>query len=361
MIKHNVFIFCGFLLFFFIISCGERELPVFETKLTSPNTSIVIQASGDTMLARRVMRTIQTKGYKYPFQKIKPTIEQADLMFTNLETVITENGKLRDPDGRVNYVTPPFIMDTLLYSGIDAISIANNHIYDAGSDGVSGAIELLSQTDLLYGGAGINDKQASQPTIVEINGIKTAILYYTGVGLAFKAGRNKSGYNPMEYTKRNQYIRRLSRDLKKIRQDNHLVILSIHWGKNFSFLTTDEQIRFAHDVLDMGVDIILGHGAHYFHGIEIYKGKPIIYDMGDFLNDYSEKDDFSKITFIFKLIIEGNTVDKIELIPTSSFNHQIEPVKGAKAQKVLGKMIELSERFDTDISIQGDTGIIDID
>jgi poly-gamma-glutamate capsule biosynthesis protein CapA/YwtB (metallophosphatase superfamily) len=58
----------------------------------------------------------------------------------------------------------------------------------------------------------------------------------------------------MEYTNRNQYINHLSKDLKRVRENNHLVILSIHWGKNFTMDTTDEQIDFAHDALDMGVD-----------------------------------------------------------------------------------------------------------
>jgi poly-gamma-glutamate capsule biosynthesis protein CapA/YwtB (metallophosphatase superfamily) len=339
-------------------NCGEREFPVYKNKLSPPENNIIIQASGDTMLARGLRRTIKTKGYKYPFQDIKPTIEEADLMFVNLETVITDKGKLRDPKNRINYVSPSYVMDTLLYSGIDAVSIANNHIYDAGSEGISGAMELLQNTNLMYGGAGMNEQQASQPTLVEIKGIKIAILYYTGVGLSFKAGRDKAGYNPMEYTNRNQYINRLSKDLKRVRENNHLVILSIHWGKNFTMDTTQEQIDFAHDALDMGVDILFGHGAHHFHGIEIYKGKPILYDMGDFLNDYSVRDDFANLTFIFKLFIKGNSVNHIKLIPTSSYNRKVVIESGEKADKALEMMKDLSMRFETEMKIDEDIGFI---
>lgn len=328
-------------LFIHITSCNERaDKRTFE-KNSSRNA--VIMAGGDLVCGNYVESAIKKYGPEHPFIKIKEHIEYADISFANLECVISDKGEKRRK--KINYGATPVSLESVLYSGIDVLSIANNHVYDMGEQGLNRMIELLDDSPIYQGGSGKDSESAGKPVIVQVNGLKLAFLFYNSTGFQFCAGGKTAGYNCLDYEKYDNYIGKLLNDMGEIK-DADVKIISFHWGDNYKSTPTDAQIKFAHTAIDIGIDAILGHSSHIFHGIEIYKNKPVLYDMGDLLVD--KYDDWDTRSFLYYLTFSEKGFSKIELIPVYMPNSQIRIAEGILSDEIITRMDSLSGTFGTE-------------
>ncbi len=334
---------------FVLLSCRTQK----------QSRGIVIAAAGDLVVARSLDAVTKEHGDEYPFLKIKDHLDKADIAFANLESVVADNAKIRSKDPKkINYNAPSSVMGVLVKSGFDVFSIANNHIFDLGKKGLSEFRGLLDKTGLHYGGAGKNLRQASKPIKIKVKGLETAFLNYNSAGgLNFCAKKKKAGYNCLPLDDKERSLKILAGDLKKIKNSDYK-ILSIHWGDNYKTAPTQEMKEIARAAIDMGFDLILGHSAHLFHGIEIYKGKPILYDMGDiFLRKSGGWDTRS---FIFNINVKNGKTESIELFPTYIKNNQVLFAQGEIAKENIKRMVELSKQFNTEMKVEGERAVIDI-
>jgi poly-gamma-glutamate capsule biosynthesis protein CapA/YwtB (metallophosphatase superfamily) len=123
---------------------------------------------------------------------------------------------------------------------------------------------------------------------------------------------------------------------------------SNHWGPNMVERPNALFRRFAHAVMDRGVDVYYGHSAHIFQGVEIYHGKPILYDTGDFIDDYAVDPGLrNDRSFLFKVSLEGGELRRLELSPVTLPYARVELAKGSEREAIFDRMERLSREMDT--------------
>jgi poly-gamma-glutamate synthesis protein (capsule biosynthesis protein) len=327
---------------------------------------IKIVAVGDILLGRGVKYYIekQKQRYIYPFTQVAGILKQGDVVFGNLEEPITSSAKsLTDIDhgGKIVLKNDIEAIKGLNYAGFNLLSLANNHILDYYDKGLFDTIKILDKNNIAHAGAAKNLSEARKLAIVEKNGLKIGMLAYTDMAyitykgnpmLSFSADKNKAGVAPNV----SKYI---YNDIKSARSKVDILIVSLHWGVENSFNTTPEQTKFAHVLIDKGVDIILGHHPHRFQGVEIYKGKPIVYSLGNFLFDQNLPE--NQEGFILNMEIESKKLSGMNAIPISILNKShIVIQKGRDANNILQRELELCKNLKTKCKIKNGKIVFDL-
>jgi poly-gamma-glutamate synthesis protein (capsule biosynthesis protein) len=173
---------------------------------------------------------------------------------------------------------------------IDACSLANNHTLDFEEQGLLDTLKHLDAAGIRHAGAGPNREEAADPAILIVppDRQRVALLAFTDNEPPFAAGTNRPGTNYLPISLRPDVLTRVERAVSNVRgMGADTIIFSNHWGPNMVQRPKAVFRRFARAVIDLGVDIYCGHSAHVFQGVEIYRGKPILYDTGDFIDDYA--------------------------------------------------------------------------
>lgn len=213
-----------------------------------------------------------------------------DVRLINLETSVTRSDELWPGKG-INYRMHPDNEACLQAAGVDCCALANNHVLDWGYAGLLETIDSLQACGLKPAGAGTSQGEAEQPAIVTVPGrgrvlIFARALLNSGVPEEWAATVSRAGVAVWN-TYAESYLHKLEHQIASIREWGDIVVLSIHWGGNWGYGIPPVQRRFAHQMIDLaGVDVVYGHSSHHFKGIEVYRGKLILYGCGDFLNDY---------------------------------------------------------------------------
>jgi poly-gamma-glutamate synthesis protein (capsule biosynthesis protein) len=307
-----------------------------------------IVAVGDILLGRGVESRLEkaNRDFIYPFEKVADILKKGDVVFGNLEESITDSTKSLvgiNQGGKYVLKNKVKAFDGIKYAGFNLLSLANNHILDYYEKGLFDTMDILDRNGIAYAGAGKNLEEARRPAIIEKNGFKIGLLCYTDMSevlykgnppLMFIAGKNKAGVAPTK----TEYIRE---DVAKVRSMVDILIVSFHWGKEESFEILPYQRRLAQSLMDSGVDIILGHHPHQFHGIEIYKGKPIVYSMGNFIFDQNDPE--NQESFILNLGYSNKKLVSFSAIPVRTVEKsQIVPQTGLSAASMINREVDLS-------------------
>ncbi|MEM6403188.1 MAG: CapA family protein [Cyanobacteria bacterium P01_D01_bin.116] len=342
-----------------IILLGYSPLAIAQEK--SP---ITLLAGGDVEWSRMATESLfhrqiirynlefasKQEEARYPFQKIKPVLEDADIAFVNLETPLSNTAKQKGA-----FLAPTAFAAGLKWAGIDVVSTANNHALDAGVAGLKDTLTSLSKVSLPAVGSGENLASARLPFISEKNGIRLGFLAYTmseNSGDSSYTKSNRAGVMPTD-------LSLIREDIQKLRPKVDYIILSFHWGLNDSKKPPFWVRNLAHKSIDSGADIILGHHPHFPQGIELYKDKPIIYCLGNFI--FGHNHPFWTDNFLAKFILTPNQIESIEILPVAGENQDLaQPflLKGDRSQKILEEIQERSLALKTIITIVGNIGVI---
>lgn len=338
-----------------------------STAIAQPESQITLLAGGDVEWSRMSKESLfhqqiirydlnfasKQEEARYPFQKIKPVLEDADITFVNLESPLSDTAKKKGA-----FVTPTSFAAALKWTGIDVVSTANNHALDAGVAGLKDTLTSLSKVSLPAIGSGKDLNSARLPFISEKNGIRLGFLAYTmseNSGDSSYAKPNRAGVMPTD-------LSLIREDIQKLRSKVDYVILSFHWGLNDSKKPPFWVRQLAHKSIDAGADIILGHHPHFPQGIEIYKDKPIIYCLGNFI--FGHNHPFWTDNFLAKFILTSNKIKSIKIIPIAGENKDLaQPfvLRGERSQKLLKEVQERTLALKTKMNIVGDIGIINPD
>jgi poly-gamma-glutamate synthesis protein (capsule biosynthesis protein) len=317
----------------------------------------------DVTYAQRHFLTIQhdlewatdQDEWRHSFRRTRDLIQSADIAFINLEMPISDRAQMQQTSsvGAVAYA------DALAWAGFDVISIANNRMLDAEMIGVLDTREALSRAGIGAIGGGRNLKEARLPYIVERNGLRVAFLAYTsgvswfGVdGFARPGGAGVMAMDPIL----------IKEDIERVRDEVDFVALSFHWGVGSREAPQDilgAGRRFAQEMIDAGADIIIGHGCHCSKGVEVYKGGVILYQIANYAFGHSH--DYFEDYYLTRLTLERGSIPRVELLPTSGFGLDVvQPytLEGERAQKLLRRIQGLSRTLDTEMTIEGDIGVI---
>ncbi len=230
---------------------------------------------------------------------VRPALASVDLRFANCERQYSVRGKASEtsPHGR----QPPEMAKIFTDCGFDAVTIANNHMYDYGPDALLDTRALLLQKGIAVTGAGRDLDEARKPAIVERNGISVGFLGYCSViPEGGEAAPGKVGIAPLRvrtsYEGRGphasarvitapdeQDLKMILDDVSALRKRVDIVIPVFHWGVIWApRIIADYQVTVAHACIDAGADMIMGHHAHVPKAIEVYKGKAIFYSLSNF-------------------------------------------------------------------------------
>ncbi|MBL4819967.1 MAG: CapA family protein [Gammaproteobacteria bacterium] len=212
---------------------------------------------------------------------------QPDARIINLETAVTLSDDWT-PKG-INYRMHPGNLPCLSSVQIDCCVLANNHVLDWGESGLRETLQNLRQVTLVAG-AGETANLASAPAIIHVPGrrvlVFSASIGSSGVPLDWAATDTRPGVSRLDNLSANS-IEQIIKNVAKFRKPEDIVVFSIHWGPNWGYRIPLAHRRFARRLIDSGqVDIIHGHSSHHPQGLEVYRGKLILYGCGDFINDY---------------------------------------------------------------------------
>lgn len=209
-----------------------------------------------------------------------------DVRIINLETSVTTSNAW-EPKG-INYRMHPQNVTCLTAAKINCCTLANNHILDWGYAGLTETLQTLQKTGIKTVGAGSTLQDARMPAILPCKQGRVIVFSLgsesSGVPPSWAASEDKAGVNFIDNIATT--LNSIETEIKKIKQKNDIIVVSIHWGSNWDYEIPDEQRSFAKNLIDVGVDVIHGHSSHHVKGIEVYKNKLILYGCGDLITDY---------------------------------------------------------------------------
>ncbi len=343
-----------------VVAAPSPTTPL-DTAETDAET-ITLALAGDVMLARLVNEAILANGPLYPWGDVLPLVREADLTLINLECVIAETGEPFQPPRVFYFRAHPQAIETLIGAGVDYVTLSNNHAMDYQGPALLETIQHLDEHGIAHAGAAGNLEEAAQFALLEAKGMKVGVVAFADHFREYAATETRPGTNVVPVTLEEPHFSRVENSIRATRAAGaDLVVFSIHWGPNMRHVPTQEFREFARAVIDAGADIFHGHSAHVFQGIEIYKGKPILYDTGDLIDDYYvdivHKNDQQ---FLFLVTASEGGVERIELVPVLISNAQVKTAHGAITDEMHKRMAELSAAMGTEVKREGDHLVIDV-
>lgn len=230
----------------------------------------------------------------------RPLLMSADLRFVNCMRAYSTRGTSNDLAPQVNQ--SPEMAKIFTDGCFDAVTMGNNHTYDAGPDAMLDTRALMIRHGLQVTGAGKDLDEARQPVIIERKGVKVGYLGYCSTNLpGSEAGPGKPGVATLRYTTEyetkgphaspvrvhtkpvQEHLDALLDDVRALRKKVDVVILAYHSGMlRVPRVVSDYQVTVTHAAIDAGVDMVVGHAPHLPKAIEVYKGKVIFYSLGVF-------------------------------------------------------------------------------
>ncbi|HVN97219.1 MAG TPA: CapA family protein [Syntrophorhabdaceae bacterium] len=240
------------------------------------------------------------------FDRVAPVLKKADIVFGQLETVLSLHGS-RLPQARHAVLTHPKAAADMKAAGFNVISCAGNHCMDWGREAFLDTLDVLAKAGISVIGAGANIREARKPAIFRTKGSNIALLAYnTILPMAYWAEETRPGCTPLRawtYYEQIEHdqpgtpcrihtfphkedMKNMIDDIKTAKSVSDVVIVSMHFGIHFiPAVLADYQKEMAYAAIDAGADLILGHHAHILKGAEVYKGKNIFYSMCNFAVD----------------------------------------------------------------------------
>lgn len=289
------------------------NLPKIDNPIVKTPEPIVqdwtMMAVGDIMLGREVDARMDKNGRDYPFLETTDTLISADLTFGNLEAPFSENDSNHD-SGSMNLTAETASVEGLKNAGFDILGLATNHFDNAGTAGELLTIQLLTDNNIKYCGAGKDDIEAHTPAIIDVKGQKVAFLAYNDRDVASATGfasTDRPGTAPMN-------IEAMQADIANAKTKSDMIIVSMHSGTEYTPNPNARQIEFAHSAIDAGADLIIGHHPHVVQATENYKDKMIFYSLGNFVFDQPWSTE-TKQGIMVKFQFKGKDLTKYDIMP----------------------------------------------
>ncbi len=320
-----------------ISGCGKEE--------------IVVSVAGDILLDRGVGKVILERGFDYPFEKVTGLLNASDIAFGNLECPITIEGTPVLKDRNLIFRAHPSNAAVLKKAGFDVLNLANNHTMDYGCDGLSSTLDLLGGQGMLVAGAGADKLEAHSPVYIKKSGVTVGFLGFSAFPPeGYFHSDDKPCVAHVDFEK-------LDESIGKAKAGCDYLVVSFHWGREFSFYAAESQKELARRVLDSGADVIVGHHPHVLQGIEIYKGKIIFYSLGNFVFDRQIPPGTDE-TVIINLTVRKGELAGVELIPMKIVQCQPVIADKVKSKYILERLKLYSGESGSCIDIVGGRGYI---
>jgi poly-gamma-glutamate capsule biosynthesis protein CapA/YwtB (metallophosphatase superfamily) len=308
---------------------------------------------GDVMLGRGGAAAARTMRPADMWGDVLPLLQQAGLRIANLECALTRHTQPWARSGKMfHFRADPGAVRFLQAARIDACALANNHVLDFEARGLVDTLDALDAAGIRHAGAGADAAAAAAPALIDVHGespARVALVAFTDNQPDFAAGEQRPGTNHLEVSLDDATLARVADAIEAARAGGaDLVVFSNHWGSNFVERPGPEFRAFAHRVIELGADVYYGHSAHLCQGIEIHRGRPILYDTGDFIDDYAVdpvlRNDRS---CLFRLAFDAGRLLRIELFPVKLALAHVARARGEEFATIATRMEGLCAELGT--------------
>lgn len=339
-----------------------------------------------TLLLAGDVNLINVADPRVPFARVAPALKQADVRFANLECCLYAPAEARSIADEGFYAAP-VAGDALRIAGFDAVGNANNVNY--GAEAIGASLRRLRELGIPSTGAGADRGEARAPAIVERSGARIGFLQRTSVywptnheagesspGVAVIRGHtayqvpahktrpeippmNRPGVPPVVLTWADrESLARFNEDVAALRARVDILVASHHWGLHQDVLEYMTEI--AHAAIDNGADIVVGHGPHFSLPVELYKGRPIFYGLGNFSfhTGHGGRRHGDWIGMLARIVIDGGALERasFRFVRHSEANETL--LRAPREERAaLADITERSARFGTRIDIEGDEAV----
>lgn len=345
------------------VACIEEPGPEPPDPWVKELASATVIAAGDILMhgpvvasaraADEIVDGVSTNhgGYDALFSSIRAPIQGADLAFVNLETPISPSGTQRRS---MIFNAEPALLDAVVATGFDVVSLANNHIYDQGRRGLIETLDAIeARGELIPVGAAQSCDEAEGGKMIEVNGLKIAWL---------AASELFNNYLNADRGEACAFLMDVDQLLIRVQAAKEagaeVVVLSLHWGDEYEIEPAPRHTRAAHRLIEGGVDLILGHHAHVVQPVEIIPTPDgrigvVVYGMGNLisnqsawyvpgLHDPSDGNPRDGLMVSLRLVrrrhgraeraVIRTEISDLQVIPTWTLNNQLERRRGADPQ-----------------------------
>lgn len=248
--------------------------------VTPPSFDVLVL--GDIIQGRDVhKRMIAAGDFQLPFRQVAPYTAAADLTLACNECNYSDTipNPVDSNPQTFSFITRTAAADGLTLAGVDGVHLANNHSMNTGRQGLVDTLAALDARKIAYTGAGIDLAAAREPALFTVKGMRIALLGYNGVSASFDgAGPGRAGTVPMD-------MDILREDMARAKMGADIVLPFFHWGDEYVAVPNTGQVQFAHAAIDMGAPVVIGSHPHWVQATEIYKGKLIVYSLGNYVFD----------------------------------------------------------------------------
>ena len=304
------------------------------------------------MLGRGVAQRLRQQGPRSLFaEEVVAAVHEADVALANLECCISTRG--RPADKLFVFRAPPLAVDALVNLGVTAVTLANNHSLDFGTDALMDTLGHLDAAGIAHVGAGVDLELARRPIMLETAAGRLRVVAFTDHPAEFAAAANRPGvaFADLDQDERPDWLRELLSD-----SDTAPLMVTAHWGPNMQAT----PIAHVHDaatwLLHAGATLVAGHSAHVFQGIV----SRCIYDLGDFVDDYARDTELRNDWGVLVLVtFDDARPVRVEVIPLELEYCFTKLATSAALEQIARRFTAACRAMGTHVARVGDRLVID--
>ncbi|MFC1870430.1 CapA family protein [Chloroflexota bacterium] len=320
------------------------------------------------------------------FASVLHLLQDADVRFCNLETVVADAKYLHPYDRSPLPRADEWMFESYVRAGFNVMNQANNPNTYHGHEPLLRSFEVLDTAGIIHAGAGRNLAEARKPAIIERNGTKVAFVCRTSVGTPQMAAtvdtpgvayypvhtlyeaptrvHSNPGLPPIVHTipDRGEHRSALEEDIRAARQQADVVIVSWHWGLSPYQIYPDAgagevevmeyQKEMGHFAIDSGADMVIGSHPHQPQPIEVYKGKPILYSLANFVHDLAAFRERTLMAILVRCLLRDGKIHRLSYIPGTIYgNGPPDFTRPSQSPDVVKRMSEMSLPFGTQFEV----------
>jgi poly-gamma-glutamate capsule biosynthesis protein CapA/YwtB (metallophosphatase superfamily) len=307
--------------------------------MPSGSAGIRLAAVGDVMLARDVGRHFAEAPTDFTTGNVHEVLRGYDVVCANLESPVGTSGRpCPGQDPHITFRAQPDTLEVLRSLSVNVVSLGNNHMLDYGEEALGDTLEHLDRAGIKWVGAGRDYEEANRPLVFTVRGRKLAFLSYVFIYSVNTrmATRNRPGVS-------DHRLPGILQRIGALKRSGCAVLVMAHWGYEYGFYPVPYQMRAARRMIDAGATLVLGHGPHYPQGIEEFRGRPIVYSLGNFIFDEPHK--YANRSFIFGTDIDGDIPFGREILPVHLRRHVPTLVQGEEKRRLSRLIDNLSARY----------------
>jgi poly-gamma-glutamate capsule biosynthesis protein CapA/YwtB (metallophosphatase superfamily) len=293
---------------------------------------------GDIMLARRVGQAVATDPGR-PFRPLAKRLAGADVTVGNLESTLSTDGA--PTQGGDSFGARPRVLRGLESAGFDLVSLANNHVGDYGDRAMRQTFARLRAADLPYVGAGRDLAEARRPVVITRDGVRIGFLGTESIGETPAAAGTRAGTNRLNMPPRTgpldrTALRRIGRDIRRLKRDVDVVVVIPHWGTQYTHRAESSQRTAARAFAAAGADLVIGGHPHWVQGWETAGSAVVVHSLGNFIFDMDFQIKTREGIFVEIVLWDGQVkaVEPVPYVIDDDFTPRL--ARGARAASILG-------------------------